>query len=452
MPRVVADAPDEEAEPLELVDRGLRLRGPDELLHDRAALGPLDGEVVQLVGRGLDVRLEAEALGELLQPDAVVRVAADEAEVVVAQAEDGGVVDHAAGLVADRGVDDVADGQAARVARDRVLDERLGVGPEHLPLAQRGEVHDDGLLAARPVLGDGALVVEAVGQPVAAVLHEALGQRARARVERRLLGQHGLCLRGHAVGDRHREAVLGGVDAHVDVGELPAVRRVDVVRARRRGAHQIGHRPQQHVVAGARPRLVEDEDVARVEAGVVEEVERLPALALGDPVGRDLAVEVLRAADVPGVAHVLVVLGRAGEREGVVAPDGVAHDLHERVHVDVVELALQARARVRVAHQRARRHAVQAALDAALELAAVEGEEVRALPALDVDDLDVLALAHLVGQGAGAGRRGSPGAARPAGAAARARRPAAARRGGSRRRARRPADRRRRGGRPGRPR
>ena len=452
MPSVVAEAPDDEAKPLELVDRGLRLRGPDELAHDRAALGALDGEVVQLIGRGLDVGLEAEAVGEVLQPDAVVGVAADEAEVVVAQAEDGGVVDHAAGLVADRGVDDVADGQAAGVAGDRVLDERLGVGSEDLPLAQGGEVHDDGLLAAGPVLGDGALVVVAVGQPVPAVLHEALGQRARARMERRLLGQHGLCLRGDAVGDRHREAVLGGVDAHVDVGELPAVRRVDVVRARRRGAHQIGHRAQQHVVAGARPGLVEAQDVARVEDGVVEEVERLPSLALGDPVGRDLAVEVLRAADVPGIAHVLVVLGRAGEREGVVAPDGVAHDLHERIHVDVVELALQARGRVRVAHQRSRGHAVEAALDAALELGAVEGEEVRALPALDVDDLDVLALAHLVGQGAGEVDSEVQARLGQRGAAARARRPAAGRRGGSRRRAPRPADRRRRGGRPERPR
>ena len=32
----------------------------------------------------------------------------------------------------------------------------------------------------------------------------------------------------------------------------------------------------------------------------------------------------------------------------------------------------------------------------------MEGEEVRALAALDVDDLDVLALAHLVGERAGA--------------------------------------------------
>ena len=248
---------------------------------------------MQLVGRGLDPHLQAEPLGQLLQPDAVVLVAADEAEVVVAEPEDGGVVDHAAGLVADGRVDDLADRQPAHVARDRLLDQRLGVGAEHLPLAQRREVHDHGLLAAGPVLGDGALVVVAVRQPVAAVLDEALGQLARARVERRLLGQHWLCLRGHAVGDRRREAVLGRVDAHVDVGDLPAVGGVDVVGAGRRRADEVGHRPQQHVVAGARPRLVGRRAGCRVEGRVVEEVERLPALALRDAVGRDLAVEVV---------------------------------------------------------------------------------------------------------------------------------------------------------------
>ena len=46
------------------------------------------------------------------------------------------------------------------------------------------------------------------------------------------------------------------------------------------------------------------------------------------------------------------------------------------------------------------------------ELAAVEREEVRALPALDVEDLDVLALAHLVGSAVAAStRRSSRGSA-----------------------------------------
>ena len=80
------------------------------------------------------------------------------------------------------------------------------------------------------------------------------------------------------------------------------------------------------------------------------------------------------------------------------AADGVADDLDERVHVDVVELPLEPRLRVRLAHQRAGRRRVEPALDPALELAAVEGEEVGALLPLDVDHLDVLARAHLVGE------------------------------------------------------
>ena len=80
------------------------------------------------------------------------------------------------------------------------------------------------------------------------------------------------------------------------------------------------------------------------------------------------------------------------------APDRVLDDLDERVHVDVEELPVQAGRRVRGAHQRAGRRRVEAALEAVLELAPVEGEEVRALLALDVDDLDVLARAHLVGE------------------------------------------------------
>ena len=118
-PVVVADAADQEAEPLELLERGLGGRRPDQLLHDLAALGALDGEVVQLVGRGLDPHLQAQSLGQLAQPDAVVLVAADEAEVVVAEPEDRGVVDHAAGLVADRGVDHLPHRQLADVARAR---------------------------------------------------------------------------------------------------------------------------------------------------------------------------------------------------------------------------------------------------------------------------------------------------------------------------------------------
>ncbi len=330
--------------------------------------------------------------------DAVVGVAADEAEVVVGQPEHGGVVDHAAGLVAHRRVDDLPDRQLADVAGDRGLHERLGVGADDLPLAQRREVHDHGLLAAGPVLGDRPLVVVAVGQPVAAVVDEVARELRGPGVKRGLLGHLRVGLRGDAMGDRHREAVLGRVDADMDVGDLPAVGRVDVVRARRGGAHEVAGRPQQHVVPGPRPRLVHHELVVGIKAGVVEEVQRLPALAPRDPERGDLAVEVLAAVHVARVAHVLVVLRRAGQREAVVPADRVLHDLHERIHVHVEALAIQPRLRIGRAHQRPRRRRVQAALDPVLQLARVERQEVRALAPLDVDDLDVLARLDLIGE------------------------------------------------------
>ena len=69
-------------------------------------------------------------------------------------------------------VHDLAVGEPADVARDGRLHQRLGVGPEDLELAQRREVHDDGLLAAGPVFVERALVVEAGREPVAAVVDE----------------------------------------------------------------------------------------------------------------------------------------------------------------------------------------------------------------------------------------------------------------------------------------
>ncbi len=221
-------------------------------------------------------------------------------------------------------------------------------------------------------------------------------------MERGFLGHLGFSLRGDAVGDRHREAVLRAVDADVNVGDLPAVGGVDVVGACRGGAEQVVGGPQQDVVAGPRPGLVGDEAVALVKARVVEEVERLPALARLHPEGRHLSVEVLRAVDVAWIAEVLVVLRGAGKGEAVVAPDGVLDHLDQRVHVDVEALAMEPRLRVGGSHQGSRRRRIEATLQTPFQLAAVEGEEVGALLALDVDDLDELAGGDLVG------RRGGP--------------------------------------------
>ena len=133
-----------------------------------------------------------------------------------------------------------------------------------------------------------------------------------------------------------------------------------------------------------------------VEAGVVEEVDRRPAGPRADRVRLELGVEVLRAVDVPEVPLVLVVLARAGEPERVVAADGVTDDLDERLQVDGEELRVETGLRVHAPHQRPGGGRVEPTLHAGLQLPAVKGEEVGALPAPHVDDLDVLARLHLV--------------------------------------------------------
>jgi hypothetical protein len=132
---------------------------------------------VQVIGGVLDPHpVQAELPGDLAQPDAVVLVAADEAEPVRGEPEDRGVIEHPPGLVAQRRVDDLPVRELPDVPGNRRLQQRLGVGPDDLELAQRGEVHDDRALAAGPVLLDCAVVVEAGRQPIAAVLGDPPGQ------------------------------------------------------------------------------------------------------------------------------------------------------------------------------------------------------------------------------------------------------------------------------------
>src|SRR5438067_2344074 len=104
----MTDPPDREAEPAELRDRRLSRRRPDELGKKLARLGALDGDVVQLVGRGAHPGLETHLFRLLPEPDPAEIIAADPAEVVLAETEQRPVVDHAAMFVAHRGVDDLA--------------------------------------------------------------------------------------------------------------------------------------------------------------------------------------------------------------------------------------------------------------------------------------------------------------------------------------------------------
>ena len=59
----------------------------------------------------------------------------------------------------------------------------------------------------------------------------------------------------------------------MDVGGLPAVGGVDVAWAGRRDADQVGQRPQEYVVPGSGPWLLEVQLVRVVQVGVVEEVD-----------------------------------------------------------------------------------------------------------------------------------------------------------------------------------
>ncbi|MND80977.1 hypothetical protein D3C80_727610 [compost metagenome] len=140
-----------------------------------------------------------------------------------------------------------------------------------------------------------------------------------------------------------------------------------------------------------------------VDAGVEEEVDRRPAGAGAHAVGGQRAAEVVAAVGVAEVALGFVVARGAGEGEGVVAADGVAHHLEHRLQVAVEELAEQPGARIGVAVEGAGDGGVEVDLAASVEAAAVEGDEVRTLPPGDVEHLDVLAgCYHVVACRAGA--------------------------------------------------
>ena len=100
--------------------------------------------------------------------------------------------------------------------------------------------------------------------------------------------------------------------------------------------------------------------------------------------------------DVAGVALVLVVLGGTGEAEGVVAHACVLHHLDQRHEVLVEILGPLPRMGIAETHECASGRHVQAAFDALIEPCPMKSLEVRALPPLNVDDLNPLAGAHLV--------------------------------------------------------
>ena len=92
---------------------------------------------MDLVGRAFDPDFEAHFIGLLAEPNAAVIVAANPAEVVLAKSQYRTIIEHAACLVAHRGIRNLANRDFAYVAGECALQQFLGVGAEHLKLAQR---------------------------------------------------------------------------------------------------------------------------------------------------------------------------------------------------------------------------------------------------------------------------------------------------------------------------
>ena len=273
-------------------------------------------------------------------------VAADPAEIVLGQAEQRAVVDHAAVLIADGRVVDLPDGQLADVARKECLAGTVSASGPRISSLRSGE---RSMMTTRSRQAQyssiGAGLGELCGTQIAAVFAEVAGKRATSADGSPVsLGELQGSVGCHAVSDRALEGCVLGIDPDLDFGQAPAIGGIDVARAGRGGADKVGQRPHQHVVAGPRPGLVEPDGVLRVDIGVVEKVDRRPAAICADLVGGERAVEIVRAVGVAEIAHVLIVAGGAGEIERVVPADGVLHDLDQRIAVAVEELARTGRA------------------------------------------------------------------------------------------------------------
>ena len=383
-------------EPAELTD-GLPGRArPENGLEDLPALRALHRDVRKLLGRGLDPRVETPALRLLAQPQSRQVVAANPAEVVVSEPEDGPVVDHSTVLVAHRSVHDLPDRKPPHVAGHAELHELLGAGPEHLVLAKWREVHDHRPLPARPVLADRSMGGKILREPVAVVLDEVPRMRGEAVVESGVLRRLEVGIGGHSEPRGWFEILVPVIHPHLDVGRIPSVRGIDVARTRGGEAHEVGESPHEHEIPRTRPRVVHPDGVAVVEQGVVEEIDRGPSAARPDSEPFPLGVDVVRAVHMPRVSHVLVVACGACEPEEVVATASILDQFQQRLVIDGVVLRVQAGPRVERAHQGAGGGGVDLAFEPSIEGTQAERLEVRALTSLHIDNLDELPRLDLV--------------------------------------------------------
>ncbi len=221
-----------EAEPAQFGHRWLVPRRGDQRGEDFARQRALERNIGEVIGRGPYPHFQPAFGRQLPQPYAAPVFAADPAEIGLVEPEHRAVVDHAAGGVAHRGIDDLTHRQLGHVAGDGQVHQRFGVGAGDFEFAQGRQVEQHGALAAGPVFGDGAVVVVRGGQPESAIIDHLPSESAGARVESRFTGELGGRVWGHAMGIAGRERGTPVIKADMDVGRVPAVGRIDIVGAR----------------------------------------------------------------------------------------------------------------------------------------------------------------------------------------------------------------------------
>ena len=348
-----------EAEPPKFGNCRLMWGRPDHPLHNFARVRPLYREVVQLIGGTSHHHFQPKFFCLLAQPDARVIIATNPAELILAKPEQSAVVDHPAVFVAHRRINHLTHRQLLHIPRQAIVQQSFGIRPRHLKLPQRRQIQHHGFLAAGPVFFDGPVRGIGLRQPIALIFHQIAGFFHDARMEGGLFGHHRLRCRGGAVGDGPLEGFGTVIGAHMDVGQIPAIRGRRVVWAGGIDANQIGQRAQQNVIAGARPRLVRDQHAMRVDSGVEEQVHRHPAGAGGNAMRGEHRVEIVRAVHMAGIADLVIVFRRTGHRERIMAAHGVLNDFNQWQPVLIIVFRMQAGHRIGMAHQGARGGHVQ---------------------------------------------------------------------------------------------
>ena len=182
----------------------------------------------------------------------------------------------------------------------------------------------------------------------------------------------------------------------MDVGRVPGIGGIDVVGTGGGGADEISGRAEQHIVARPRPGIVEEDGVLGPDAGVVEEIEARPAAARGDAEGRERGAEIVRAIgvarDSPGPRNCAVQASpKASCRPTVSRTSSSSGWSSDR------RISRRARGPDRCSRSSSGSRSCRSCAPAPSRAGAQRRQEVGALPAGDVDDLDVFAGAHLIG-------------------------------------------------------